>query len=196
MRYFDLAARLIMPKPPTLVAIGGLSGTGKSVLARGLAGLIEPPPGALIVRSDVVRKHLFRVGETTALPEAAYQADITARVYDTLSNTAERALAQGCSVALDAAYLREAERAGLADLARRHGARFVGLFLTANLATRLARIEQRKDDASDATREVALMQEDLTIGTMDWHMVDASGTPDQSLSNARELLLEPAIPRP
>ena len=196
MRYFDLAARLIMPKPPTLVAIGGLSGTGKSVLARGLAGLIEPPPGALIVRSDVVRKNLFRVGETTALPEAAYQADITARVYDTLSNTAERALAQGCSVALDAAYLREAERAGLADLARRHGARFVGLFLTANLATRLARIEQRKDDASDATREVALMQEDLTIGTMEWHMVDASGTPDQSLSNARELLLEPAIPRP
>ncbi|MBA4033242.1 MAG: DNA-binding protein [Bradyrhizobium sp.] len=196
MRYFDLAARLIKPKPPTLVAIGGLSGTGKSVLARGLAGLIEPPPGALIVRSDVVRKNLFRVRETTALPEAAYQADITARVYDTLSNTAERALAQGCSVALDAAYLREAERAGLADLARRHGARFVGLFLTANLATRLARIEQRKDDASDATREVALMQEDLTIGTMDWHMVDASGTPDQSLSNARELLLEPAIPRP
>ena len=74
-RYFDLAGRLIMPKPPMLVAIGGLSGTGKSVLARGLAGLIEPPPGAVIVRSDVVRKHLFGVSETTALPEAAYQAD-------------------------------------------------------------------------------------------------------------------------
>jgi aminoglycoside phosphotransferase family enzyme/predicted kinase len=191
MRYFDLAARLIMPKPPTLVAIGGLSGTGKSVLARGLAGLIEPPPGALIVRSDAVRKNLFGVAETTKLPEAAYQADVTARVYDTLSNTAERALAQGCSVALDAAYLREAERAGLADLARRHGARFVGLFLTADLATRLARIAQRKGDASDATREVALRQQQLSIGVVDWHMVDASGTPDQSLSNARELLLEP-----
>jgi aminoglycoside phosphotransferase family enzyme/predicted kinase len=191
MRYLDLAARLIMPKPPTLVAIGGLSGTGKSVLARGLAGLIEPPPGALIVRSDAVRKNLFGVAETTKLPEAAYQADVTARVYDTLSNTAERALAQGCSVALDAAYLREAERAGLADLARRHGARFVGLFLTADLATRLARIAQRKGDASDATREVALMQQQLSIGVVDWHMVDASGTPDQSLSNARELLREP-----
>ena len=45
-RYFDLAGRLIVPKLPMLVAIGGLSGTGKSVLARGLAGLIEPPPGA------------------------------------------------------------------------------------------------------------------------------------------------------
>ena len=143
-RYFDLAGRLIMPKPPMLVAIGGLSGTGKSVLARGLAGLIEPPPGALIVRSDVVRKHLFGVSETTALPEAAYQADTTERVYDTLSNTAQRVLAQGCSVVLDAAFLQESERAGPASLARKHGARFVGLFLTADLATRLARIEQRE----------------------------------------------------
>ena len=102
-RYFDLAGRLIAPKPPLLVAIGGLSGTGKSVLARGLAGLIEPPPGAVIVRSDVVRKHLFGVSETTALPEAAYRADVTERVYGMLSSTARRVLAQGCSVVLDAA---------------------------------------------------------------------------------------------
>ncbi len=190
-RYFDLAGHLIVPKPPVLVAIGGLSGTGKSLLARGLAGLIEPPPGALIVRSDVVRKRLFGVGETTALPEAAYQPDVTAMVYDTLSNIAERALLQGCPVVLDAAFLREAERTGLASLASKHGARFVGLFLTADLTTRLARIGQRRDDASDATREVALMQETLAIGAVDWHMVDASGTPDQSLSAARALLLEP-----
>jgi aminoglycoside phosphotransferase family enzyme/predicted kinase len=192
-RYFDLAARLIVPTPPMLVAIGGLSGTGKSVLARGLAGLIEPPPGALIVRSDVIRKQLFGVGETTRLPEAAYSADVTASVYDTLSNTAERVLAQGCSVVLDAAYLREAERAGLASLARKQGARFVGLFLMADLATRLARIGERKDDASDATREVALMQEHFTIGAVDWHMIDASGTPEQSLSYARALLPKPAM---
>ena len=93
---------------------------------------------------------------------------------------------------LDAAYLRESERAGLAGLASEHGARFVGLFLTADLNTRLARIEQRTGDASDATREVALMQETLAIGAVDWHMVDASGTPDQSLSDARAVLLEPA----
>jgi aminoglycoside phosphotransferase family enzyme/predicted kinase len=184
-RYFDLAGRLIMPKPPMLVAIGGLSGTGKSVLARGLAGLIEPPPGAVIVRSDVVRKHLFGVSETTALPEAAYQADTTERVYDTLSNTAQRVLAQGCSVVLDAAFLQEAERAESSRLAHKHGARFVGLFLTADLATRLARIERRKRDASDATRDVALMQETCAVGAVDWHMIDASGTSDQSLRSAR-----------
>ena len=83
---------------------------------------------------------------------------------------------------LDAAFLQEAERAGPASLARKHGARFVGLFLTADLATRLARIEQRKSDASDATREVVLMQETLAIGAVDWHMVDARVHPTSRLS--------------
>jgi aminoglycoside phosphotransferase family enzyme/predicted kinase len=191
-RYFDLAGRLIAPGPPLLVAIGGLSGTGKSVLARGLAGLIEPLPGAVIVRSDVVRKHLFGARETTALPESAYRPEATKRVYEMLSSTAQRVLAQGCSVVLDAAYLLEAERMEIEGLAATHGARFVGLFLTADLATRLARIEGRKGDASDATRDVALKQETFAIGTVNWHMIDASGTPDQSLRSARVSLL--AVP--
>ena len=50
-RYFDLAGRLAMPKPPLLVAIGGLSGTGKSVLARGMAGYRAGRPApSLFVR--------------------------------------------------------------------------------------------------------------------------------------------------
>jgi hypothetical protein len=36
------------------------------------------------------------------------------------------------------------------------------------------------------------MQETSALGAVDWHMVDASGTPDQSLRRARVLLLEPA----
>ncbi|WKA25514.1 bifunctional aminoglycoside phosphotransferase/ATP-binding protein [Bradyrhizobium roseum] len=184
-RYFDLAGRLIAPEPPVLVAIGGLSGTGKSVLARGLAGLIAPPPGAVIVRSDVVRKHLFGVDETTALPESAYRPDVTARVYGMLSSEARRLLAQGCSVVLDAAYLQAAERAEIAVLAGTCGIRFIGLFLTADLATRLARIAQRQGDASDATGDVARKQETFAIGAVDWHIIDASGTPEQSLRNAR-----------
>lgn len=191
-RYFDLAGRLIAPRPPRLVAIGGLSGTGKSVLARGLAGQIEPPPGAVIVRSDVVRKHLFGAGETTALPESAYRPDVSERVYGMLSNSARRVLAQGCSVVLDAAYLKEAERTEIAQLATACGVRFAGLFLTADLATRLARIEQRSGDASDATRNVALKQETFTIGAVNWHMIDASGTPEQSLRSASAALLAPA----
>lgn len=190
-RYFDLAGRLITPEPPVLVAIGGLSGTGKSVLARGLAGLVGSPPGAVIVRSDVVRKHLFNVDETTTLPESAYQPDVTARVYRMLAQTAQQVLGQGCSVVLDAAYVKEGERAQIASLAGNCGIRFTGLFLTADLATRLARIERRTGDASDATGAVARKQETFATGAVDWHIVDASGTPDETLRGAKMLLFSP-----
>jgi predicted kinase len=183
-RYFDLAARLGEPEPPRLMAIGGLSGTGKSVLARELAGLIEPPPGAVVIRSDIVRKRLFGVGEASRLPETAYQADATRRVYDLLSSTADRILAQGCSVVLDAAFIQAMERAAVASVARKHDAAFSGLFLTTDLATRVARIERRQGDASDATREVAVMQETFATGQVDWQIVDASGTPDDTLRRA------------
>jgi len=182
--YFDLASRLIRPVAPRLIAIGGLSGTGKSVLARELAGLIGPSPGAVIVRSDVVRKRLFDVGETTKLPKAAYRAETTQRVYDLLAATAERILAQGHSVILDAAFIQENERAAVAAVARKHNAAFSGLFLTADLAIRMARIERRQGDASDATREVAVMQEAFATGHVDWQSIDASGAPDETLRRA------------
>lgn len=180
-RYFDLAGRLIDPKPATLIAIGGQSGTGKSVLAKSLAGMIEPSPGAVILRSDVLRKHLLGKTETTTLPREAYQAGTSQRVYDLLSTTAARILAQGCSVILDAAFLQGPQRADLPVLARRLDAGFVGLFLTADLATRLARIERRQGDASDATVDVARQQEVAGFGVVDWHKVDASGTPEDTL---------------
>ena len=184
-RYFDLAGRLIEPGPPRLIAIGGLSGTGKSLLARRLAGLIAPPPGAVVLRSDVIRKRLFGVGETTKLSEAAYQADTTKRVYDLMLLAAERILAHGHSVVLDAAFIQETERAAVPSIASGQNVAFSGLFLTADLATRMARIERRQGDASDATREVAAMQETFATGDVDWQRVDASGAPDDTLRRAR-----------
>ena len=66
--YFRLACGLISPMPPTLIAVGGMSGTGKSLLARALAPFVGPAPGALMLRSDVERKKLFGVAETDKLP--------------------------------------------------------------------------------------------------------------------------------
>ncbi len=187
LRYFELAHRLIQPCAPSLVAIGGLSGTGKSVLARALAPDVMPNPGAVVLRTDVLRKELFNVREGDRLPERAYQPEITGQVYETIAKRAERILSQGHSVIIDAVFAREAERANINDIAKRLNIRSVRLFLVADLATRWSRIGRRTNDASDATPDIARLQDEYDLGTIDWAVVDASGTPEQTLERCRTL---------
>jgi predicted kinase len=85
--------------------------------------------------------------------------------------------------------LRETERSELSAEARKINADFRPIFLTADLAIRLDRIGSRKRDASDATREVASDQESYDLGRLDWPMVDASGSPEQTLARSKVLLL-------
>lgn len=182
--YFDLACRLIAPPPPRLIAIGGLSGTGKSVLAHALAAELEPLPGAVVLRSDVARKRQFQVADTVRLDADAYRPEVTAAVYAGLAERAAQVLAQGHSVIVDAVFAHEPERAAIAAVATTAGVPFHGLFLTADLATRIARIERRSGDASDATPAVARTQQQYDLGTLDWSTIDASGTEEQTRHRA------------
>jgi aminoglycoside phosphotransferase family enzyme/predicted kinase len=193
--YFDLALALIAPGRPSLIAVGGRSGTGKSVLARTIAAMLAPPPGGVVLRSDVIRKELFDADPLLALPETAYTAEITRRVYDTLMHRGGKILKQGFSVVLDAAFLREAERNAPPALASASGAVFRGIFLEADLNVRVQRIASRGPDASDATRDIALLQEGFDLGRLDWPKVDASGSPQETLARALAYLPPQAAPR-
>ena len=183
--YFALAQKLIAPAPPRLIAVGGLSGTGKSVLARALAATIAPPPGAVVLRSDIERKKLFDAAETEKLPQEAYAREATAKVYAALIAKAGRVLASGHSAIVDAVFAHDDERRAVA---RAGGGAFQGLFLTADLATRIARVGIRVADASDADADVARAQERYDLGALDWVAVDASGTPDDTLQRAQAAL--------
>jgi uncharacterized protein len=189
--YFDFAARAIAPPDPAFVAVGGLSGTGKSVLARMLAPALEPMPGAVIVRSDVERKALFGLSETEKLPSSAYTDEVNARIYATLAEKARRIVAAGHSVIVDAVFAKPEERTAIAEAARSARLPLQGLFLTADVPTRLHRVGGRLRDASDADAAVAQAQERYDLGQVEWTTVDASGTRETTLARANAALHRP-----
>src|SRR6476619_7323519 len=184
--YFEFARRFIEPGMPRLVAVGGLSGTGKSAHAQALAGELAPDPGAVVLRSDVERKALFGKDEHERLPQDAYSPAVTARVYAIITDKARRAVAAGHSAILDAVFATRPERAAAAASAEIFGVAFYGLFLEADLDTRLARLSARGRDPSDADAAVARMQQSYDLGGLDWTRIDASGPPDETLARARK----------
>src|SRR5271169_1735890 len=177
-RYLDLAVRLLRPRPCRLLAIGGLSGTGKSTLAAALA----PSLGARVLRSDVIRKQLFGVAPETRLPTIAYSSQVSRRVYQTLRRKAAEALAAGYSVIIDAVSLKPAERQSLVAVAAAAGVPFAGVWLAAPAATMDLRLRARRHDASDASPAVLTQQLRQDPGTVEWVRIDASTGPADCLS--------------
>jgi aminoglycoside phosphotransferase family enzyme/predicted kinase len=186
--YFAFAQRAIAPPEPKFVAVGGLSGTGKTRLARALAPSIAPMPGAVVVRSDVERKVLFSIAETEKLPEAAYAPGVSVHVYAVLSDKARRILTAKHSAIIDAVFAQPQERGALAEVAKSTNVELKGLFLTAGLDTRLARIDGRSSDASDADATVVWAQENYNIDELDWTPIDSSGAVLETLRRAQAAL--------
>ena len=186
--YLHLAVEFLRPAPKRLVAAGGLSGTGKSFLARDLAPCFGAPVGAIVLRSDVIRKRLLGVDPLTRLGADAYRPEVTTRVYQTICACAALALGGGWSVIADAVYARPAERAAIEKTAREAGAAFDGLWLEAPDAVRIARIESRTADASDATVRVAREQAKYHVGEPGWRRIDASAQPAATLMRCQKAL--------
>ena len=183
-RYFDSAAGFLHYVSPRLAAVGGLSGAGKSALAAALAPRLGRAPGALWLRSDVERKAMFGVDETTHLPASAYAPEVTREVYRRIDDKARRALRAGQAVVLDATFSTARERRAANAVAAEVGVAFDGLFLEAPLETRLARVGAREADASDADVSVARSQRAEPLGEKGWTTLDAGGSLSETIALA------------
>jgi uncharacterized protein len=182
--YFDCAAEFLRYVPPRLIAVGGLSGVGKSALAGALAPRFGRAPGALWLRSDLERKAMFASEETARLPVSAYAGEVTGDVYRRLIDKARIALRAGQAAVLDATFATASQRQAAAAMAAEVGVAFAGLFLDAPLATRLKRIASRTADASDADAGVASRQTAEPIGERGWVELAAAGSLDETTSLA------------
>lgn len=183
--YFRLALDLLATRPARLVAIGGLSGTGKSTLAYGLAPTLGNPPGARVLRTDVLRKFALGIVPEDKAPEAAYRPESTATVYASLNRSAAATLDCGHSAIADAVFATPVERSEIEAVATTRQVRFDGIWLQADAAELARRVANRQGDASDATVEVLNRQLNYQLGPIDWLTLYASGRSDQTLEAAR-----------
>jgi predicted kinase len=155
-----------------VLAIGGLQGTGKSTVARRVAPDFGPAPGALVLRSDELRKRLHGVAPETRLPQNAYSEAANAAVNRTLIEMARAAAVGGHAVIVDSTFLNAAMRRDLAAAARDASVPFAGVWLHAPLPVLEQRIGVRRGDASDATVAVLRRSAASDPGAGDWTPVD------------------------
>jgi predicted kinase len=175
--YLALAAALLHPPPPSVIAIGGFSGSGKSTLAYALAPSTGAVPGAVVIRSDDVRKRLCGVDALTRLRPAGYTPEVTRRVYETLSGQTRIVARAGHPVIVDAVFSRDADRAAIQRAAEAAGVPFVGLWLDAPERVLVERSRRRRADASDAGAAVIHAQVAEGAGNVAWTTIAADGEP-------------------
>jgi predicted kinase len=188
-RFFAAACTFLLPTRLRMVAVGGLSGTGKSSVAAALGPSLGRAPGAVHLRSDIERKRLFGVDEFDRLPREAYLPQASPPVYQRLRDLASIALASGQSTILDAVHLRPFERAAASGAGIGNGACFTGLWLEAPLELLRERVAKRARDASDATVEVLTAQAKHEPGAMDWQRLDASDSVEATAADALAAIL-------
>ena len=173
---------------PRLIAIGGLSGSGKSAVARAIAPHVGACPGAVHVRSDVERKRLFGVAASERLPEHAYAPQVSDEVYALCRKRARLALRAGRAVIVDAVQALPDERAAIEAVAAEAGAPFTGLWLEAPREVMQARVAARKGDVSDATPSVIDEQLSYDIGEQRFTVIDASVPIERVVARALEII--------
>jgi predicted kinase len=155
-RYLEAATEAARAAPPALLITHGASGSGKTTLTQSLLEAV----GAMRIRADVERKRLHgldalaRAGPSR---DALYSAEATAATYARLLDAAGAVLDGGCSVVLDATFLRRRQRDAARQLAASRGLRFAILDFAADADTLQRRVRERAlrdDDASDADTQV------------------------------------------
>jgi predicted kinase len=183
-----LGSQFLAPAPARMVAIGGLSGTGKSTVARLTAPALGRAPGAAVLRSDVIRKRQAGLDAAARLGPQAYTPAAAAAVYGEMIDMAGRAVRAGQSAIVDAVFALHQERDAVAAAARAAGVPFTGIWLEAPAGQLKARIAARRGDASDATVDVLQRQLEYDLGAIAWRRIDASDTPEAVAARLAALL--------
>ena len=188
-KYFDLAIHFLTPIRPIVIACGGLAGSGKSRIAREIGGLINPGPGAIILRDVVIKKQI-----TGLAPHQGFNKTVDSPVferitYDVLCQQIKSALSAGASVVLDATFCTPEQREIVQRTAKQMKAPFIGLWMDAPLEVRKTRVWERNHTPKNPRKENELAcQLDVNTGPMDWHIIDTDMPKEKTMEQVIDVL--------
>ena len=191
LEYLAMAMAALLPSPPQLVGVGGLSGSGKSRMARELApyiGASQGGIGARVVRSDTTRKRLAGAALSDHLGPDGYTADMTQRTFAAVFSEVKEALRAGQTVIADAVFAFPEQRRALQAIAEAEGVPFTGLWLEAPPGVMARRVTERQRNPSDADAAVLEMQLQYDLGEMDWHRIDSAGPKNATVQAGLDIL--------
>ncbi len=187
--YLSLAETYLTSPPPCMIAVGGLSGSGKSRCARAMAPRLPGGVGAIVLRSDVLRKQIAGIHPTDRLPGDAYTAQASQAVYRALGLRAQELLAVGQAVIIDAVFARTDERDAVENAGKRAKVPFAGLWLEASPEVAEKRIISRVRNPSDATPDVLKAQLTYDLGPLRWPRIDSAGAKSDTDAHAWQAAL-------
>jgi aminoglycoside phosphotransferase family enzyme/predicted kinase len=160
VRYLRFAGRFSWSlMKPFVVMIAGLTGSGKSALARELGGRLGMP----VINSDVVRKAIAGKSSRQVVPlnRGIYSSKMTEKTYAKMAQEAEKQILEGEGAILDATFAQRAHRQRIVRLAEKHRVPLALIHCVASdetTKTRLAEREAEGKDVSDGRWEVYCKQ--------------------------------------
>lgn len=138
-----------------LILMAGMSGSGKSTVARKLAQKM----GGIYIRSDAVRKHLAGLPLQEKADSSLYSAEMTEKTYARLQELGLMLARLGYPVILDARYDRQSIREAVLQAALAQGLSPQIVYCTAPIEVLQQRLQQRQGDISDATADLLAHQQ-------------------------------------
>lgn len=148
--YYTLAWSYLQPQPGRLIMMAGLSGAGKSTVARELSRQL----GAIHLRSDAVRKHLAGIPLHQRGDDSLYTPEMSQKTYERLVALGTLLARQGYLIILDAKFDRYAPRQQAIAQAQAHDIPLTIVHCMAPAETLQKRVQAREGDIADATLAV------------------------------------------
>ena len=158
--FLQLALTFISTRPPFLILMHGVSGSGKSTVAAQVAEHFS----AIRLRSDVERKRLFGLLpdiSSDSIEEDIYCADATRKTFEHLAEASGRIIDSGSPCIVDATFLDSSVRKSFIERAEELEVPVLILSCSASeqcMINRLRHRGQNESDASEADIEIMRQQ--------------------------------------